>query len=161
MFFTVAVWALAAGFLAWSWRRDRAKTRRALAKALKSFDNILPDFAGILLLIGLSLSLLSPKTISILIGGQTGFWGMLLTSLIGAITLIPGFIAFPLAKSLMDLGAGVRQIAVFISTLTMVGVITAPMEMKYFGKKATLIRNILGYAFSFITALVVGVVAGR
>ncbi|MGE5483405.1 MAG: permease [Ignavibacteriales bacterium] len=161
MAFTVAIWLLAGGSLVWSWTRDQQKTRQALTKSWRSFENILPDFAGVLLLIGLSLSLLSPGTISLLIGRQTGFWGMLLTSVVGAITLIPGFIAFPLAKSLLDLGAGVGQMAVFISTLMMVGVVTAPMEMRYFGRRATILRNTMAYAFSFVTALIVGTVASR
>jgi len=161
MAFTSAIWLLSIGALAWSWNRDKAKTRSALMKAWRSFEGILPDFAGILLLIGLALTLLSPGIIVRLIGGQTGVWGMLLTSIVGAVTLIPGFIAFPLAKSLMDLGAGVRQIAVFISTLMMVGVVTAPLESKYFGKKSALVRNTLAYCFSFLVALIVGTVAGR
>ena len=161
MAFTLSLWILTASFLAWSYARDAAKTRKGLAKAWKAFDGILPDFAGVILLISLALTLLSPETISGLIGGQTGLRGMLLTSLVGAITLIPGFIAFPLARSLAGLGAGARQIAVFISTLMMVGVVTAPMEMKYFGRKATLLRNILAYVFSFATALVVGEVVAR
>lgn len=158
--FTIAMWVLAGSSLAWSWTRDRGKTLQALRKAWKAFDGILPEFAGILLLISLALSLLSPGTISSMIGSQTGMLGMLLTSAVGAITLIPGFIAFPLAKSLLQLGAGVQQLAVFISTLMMVGVVTAPMEIKYFGKKATLARNLLAYLFSFFVAFVVGRVAG-
>lgn len=161
MWFNVAIWLLAGCSLAYSWAKDNEKTRRALMKGWKAFESILPDFAGVLLLVGLTLAILSPKTITSLIGGQTGFWGMLLTSGVGAVTLIPGFIAFPLARSLLDLGAGIRQIAVFISTLMMVGIVTAPMEARYFGRKATVLRNVLAYAFSFLTAFVVGVVAGR
>lgn len=80
---------------------------------------------------------------------------MFLTSIIGSITLIPGFIAFPLAKSLFALGAGISQIAVFISTLMMVGVVTALVEIRYFGKKATLARNLMAYCLSFIVAIIV------
>ncbi|MGB9866695.1 MAG: permease [Bacillota bacterium] len=160
MSFTLATWALAVGCLVISWWRDRTKTRQALVKAWKAFEGILPEFLGILLLIGLSLALLPPSAISAVIGARSGFWGMLLTSFIGSITLIPGFIAFPLAKSLYMLGAGTRQLAVFISTLMMVGVVTAPVEIKYFGKKATLARNLLAYCFSFLVAMVVGAVAG-
>ena len=50
------------------------------------------------------------------------------------------------------------QIAVFISTLMMVGVVTIPIEIKYFGKKATFIRNGMAFVFSFIVAIVIGVV---
>jgi len=50
------------------------------------------------------------------------------------------------------------QIAAFISTLMMVGVVTMPMEIKFFGKKATYLRNGLAFIFSLIVALVMGVV---
>ncbi|MCR4398374.1 MAG: permease [Firmicutes bacterium] len=161
MHFTVALWLAAGVALAWSRARDPGKTRLALAKCWRSFEGILPQFAGVLLLIGTALTVLSPSTISALVGRRTGIPGMLLTSAVGAITLIPGFIAFPLAKTLLDMGAGVQQVAVFISTLMMVGVATAPMEARYFGKKATLLRNTLAYILSFVTASIVGMVAGR
>lgn len=50
------------------------------------------------------------------------------------------------------------QIAVFVSTLMMVGIVTMPLEIKYFGKKATILRNSLAFVFSFIVAIVIGVV---
>ena len=91
-------------------------------------------------------------------GAESAYWGVLIASLIGSITLIPGFIAFPLAVALLNNGAGVMQIAAFISTLMMVGVITLPLEIQYFGKKAAFLRNGLAYAFSIIVALIMGAV---
>lgn len=144
--------------LLFSYIKDKHKTRLALKKAWKSFYSIFPAFAGVLALMGLLLTLFAPDTISNIIGEKTGFMGMFITSLVGAITLIPGFIAFPLASSLLQKGAGIMQIAVFVSTLMMVGTVTAPLEVKYFGKKETLLRNGLSYVFSFIVALVIGMV---
>lgn len=40
----------------------------------------------------------------------------------------------------------------------MVGVVTIPVEIKYFGRKATLLRNGMAFVFSFIAAIVIGVV---
>jgi hypothetical protein len=40
----------------------------------------------------------------------------------------------------------------------MVGVVTIPVEIKYFGKKITLVRNFLAFLFSFFVAIVMGVV---
>ena len=85
---------------------------------------------------------------------------MVIASIIGSITLIPGFVAFPLASALLKNGAGFMQIAVFISTLMMVGLVTVPVEIRYFGKKATILRNIMAFIFSYIVAAVVGVVLG-
>lgn len=58
---------------------------------------------------------------------------MLIAGLVGSITLIPGFVAFPLAAALLDNVAGYMQIAVFISTLMMVGIVTIPLEIRSFG----------------------------
>jgi len=83
---------------------------------------------------------------------------MLITSLLGAVTLVPVLIAFPIAAELLNNGAGITQIAVFISTLTMVGFITLPMETKYLGGKVAILRNLLAYLLAFVTAFFIGAI---
>lgn len=156
--FTVGFYSLTAVLLVISFVKNSKKTKMALKKAWKAFENILPQFLSILLIIGMMLAVLSPEVISGLIGGQSGWLGMVLAAVIGSITLIPGFVAFPLASALLENGAGFMQIAVFISTLMMVGIVTMPVEIKYFGKKATILRNALAFAFSFIVAAAIGAV---
>ena len=156
--FTYILYALAIVGLVFSFIKDRKKTKLALMKALKSFENILPQFLSILVIIGLAFAILTPETIQKLLGANSGVWGVLAASLVGSITLIPGFVAFPLAAALLHSGAGYMQIAAFVSTLMMVGIVTIPMEMKTFGKRVTIIRNVSAYSFSLIVALVMGVV---
>lgn len=156
--FTIVLYVAAIGLLCISFAKDRKKTRAALKKAWKSFENILPQLLAILIIIGIMLALLNPQTISVLIGQQSGWLGMVLASIIGSITLIPGFVAFPLAASLLNSGAGFMQIAVFISTLMMVGIVTMPVEMKYFGRKAAIMRNSMAFMFSFVVAIIIGMV---
>ena len=153
-----AAYIIAAVALGFSWFKSKEKTILALKKAWKSFENILPQFLTILLLIGFVLSVLTPQQISALIGGDSGWVGVMLASILGSITLIPGFIAFPLAAALIKSGAGYMQIAAFISTLMMVGIVTIPMEIKFFGKKAAYLRNGLAFIFSLFVALIMGVV---
>ncbi len=154
--FTIILYILAIGLLLVSFVRDKKKTREALKKAWKSFENILPQLLFILILIGILLALLSPSTISKVIGQQSGWLGIVIASIIGSITLIPGFVAFPLASALLKNGAGFMQIAVFISTLMMVGIATISIEIKYFGKKAAILRNVLAFIFSYIVAIIIG-----
>ena len=156
--FTVILYVLAVGGLAVSFFKDRAKTKLALKKAWKSFENILPQFLSILILIGLALALVSPETITLLLGSRSGIGGVLAASVVGSITLIPGFVAFPLAAALLRNGAGYMQIAAFVSTLMMVGIVTLPLEIKTFGKRATMVRNLSAFAFSLLAAFVIGVV---
>lgn len=154
---TIALYVIAFSALSISFFKSKEKTKFALKKAWKSFENILPQLLTILVIIGIMLAILTPEQISHLLGNESGWLGILVASIIGAITLIPGFVAFPLASALLKSGAGYMQIAAFISTLMMVGIVTMPLEMKYFGKKATIIRNIEAFAFSLIVAFVMGV----
>lgn len=156
--FTYILYGVAGTCLAISFCKDREKTKMALRKAWKSLENILPQFLSILILIGLVLAILTPDTISLLLGTRSGIWGVIGAAVVGSITLIPGFVAFPLAASLLKNGAGYMQIAAFVSTLMMVGVVTLPLEITTFGKRAAIIRNIASFAFSFVVAFVMGVV---
>ena len=156
--FIYILYGLAGTGLAISFFKDRNKTKMALKKAWKSFENILPQFLSILIIIGLALAILSPETISVLLGTRSGIGGVLGAAIIGSITLIPGFVAFPLAAALLKNGAGYMQIAAFVSTLMMVGIVTLPLEIKIFGRRAAMTRNIAAFVFSLIAAIVIGVV---
>jgi len=158
--YNYALYLLAVIFLMVSYKRDKKKTKMALKKAWKSFENIMPQFLTILAFLGMVLALLNPDVISHLLGQKAGWQGMIIASIIGSITLIPAFIAFPVAAILLKNGAGFAQIAVFVSTLMMVGIVTLPLEIKCFGKKISIMRNMFAYLFSFIIALVIGVVLG-
>ena len=152
------LYVLAVGGLILSYSKDRKKTKMALKKAWKSFENILPQFLTVLILIGLALAVLDEKTISRFLGSESGMLGVLGAVVIGSITLIPGFVAFPLAAALLESGAGYMQIAAFVSSLMMVGVATLPMEIKTFGKKMAVVRNLAAVVFSIVSACVIGVI---
>ncbi|WP_372713161.1 hypothetical protein [Ilyobacter sp.] len=143
-----------------SYSKDKNKTKKSLKKALKSFENILPQFLGVIVLVGVLLAVFNPETISKVIGNQSGWIGVLVSGIIGSVTLIPGFVAFPTASILLENGAGYMQVAAFISTLMMVGLVTLPIEVKYFGKRLAIFRNLMAFFFSFIVAYIIGIVVG-
>ncbi len=152
---TIILYSIAITALLISFFNDRKKTKRALKKAFKSLTNILPQFLTVLLIVSILLAFFNVETISKYIGEQSGLLGIFSSAIIGSITLIPGFIAFPAAAELLNNGAGVAQIAAFISTLMMVGIATLPLEISFFGKKIALIRNGMAFIFSFAAAAVI------
>lgn len=158
--FTYILYALAIIGLAISFFKDRQKTKAALMKAWKAFENILPQLLTIFLILAFALAIFPPETIRKLLGSESGILGVLAAALIGSVTLMPGFVAFPLAAALLKSGAGYMQLAAFVSTLMMVGIITIPIEKKTFGLKATITRNASAFVFSFVVAVVMGVVLG-
>jgi uncharacterized membrane protein YraQ (UPF0718 family) len=151
---------IAIALLILSFFSNKNKTIMALKKAWMSLANILPKFLGVICLVGIMLAFFDEQAISQILGKESGIIGTIIASVVGSVTLIPGFVAFPTAKILLDNGAGYTQIAVFVSTLMMVGIMTIPIEIEYFGKKVTLVRNISAFLFSFIVAFFVGHIAG-
>jgi len=156
--FNGAIYLIAIVLLIVSFVKSREKTKKALLKAWKFLKNLLPMLLGVILLIGLMLSIIDTKLISKIIGGESGFYGVMLASLVGSITLIPGFIAFPTAALLLTGGAGYIQIAAFVQTLMMVGIVTLPMEIKYFNKKVAIWRNALAFTLSIGVAYLIGLI---
>ena len=155
--FTAVIWGIAGAGLLLSWTKSREKTRAALRFFRRSFLSLAPSIVAIIWTIGFILTFLPPGLILKTIGRDAGFQGVIMAAAFGSVVLIPAFIAFPLAASFLRQGADVGAIAAFVTTLVMVGVITAPLEMKFFGKKFTLWRNSLSFVFALAIALVMGV----
>jgi len=154
----VVLYGLAGAALLLSAVKDKKKTRIALYKGWMAFNGILPQFIAVILLVGIMIALLRPEVLSRLIGSESGWLGVFLASGVGSITLIPGFIAFPTAALLLRGGAGITQIAAFVSSLMMVGVVTLSVEISYFGKRAAIVRNVVAYIFALLVAVIMGLV---
>ena len=135
---------------------DKRKTFNGIKKGLKMFAGILPALLNILIFVSIVLYLIPNETIVRLLGKNSGFLGIVIAAIIGSISLIPGFISYPLASILLKSGVAYGVIAVFITTLMMVGIITLPLEAKYFGMKTALARN----GLSFVGAIIIGLLIG-
>ena len=138
--------------------KDRDKTIKSLKMAGKSSIRMLPMVFVIIIIIGLLLGFVPPDQISRFVGEQSGLGGILLVGAAGALMHIPALLSFPLAASLLEDGASVSAVAAFITTLTMIGTITLPLEIKELGKKIALLRNGLSFIIAIIIALIMGAI---
>jgi uncharacterized membrane protein YraQ (UPF0718 family) len=136
--------------------KNKQKALMSLKIAGKTFLRIMPMVLIIVIVIGLLLGFISSEQISQFIGNQSGPFGVLLIGAVGAVLHIPALLAFPLGSSLLENGASITAVAAFLTTLTMIGMITLPLEIKELGKKMALLRNV----FSFIAALVIAFLMG-
>lgn len=134
------LWIITAGALLASLVADRRKTRASLIKGLRMFWGILPLLVGVLALVSLVLAAVTPEMLQHLLSGSGPL--PFFTALgIGSIALMPGFIAYPLAGLLRQNGASTPVLAAFITSLMMVGVLTLPVEARFFGWRVSLLRN--------------------
>jgi len=136
--------------------RDRERGVKSVRGGLLSFVRILPTVLTIVVIIGLLLGFVPSETIQQFVGDRSGPVGILVTGLVGSVLHIPSLVAFPLAASFLELGASITVAAVFITTLTMIGVVTLPLEIRELGWRFALLRN----GVSFVGALLIAVLMG-
>ncbi len=139
---------------------NKEKTINALKIGWKKFNKILGTYLKLLIILSLIL-LISDETIIKYLGGHIPIIGILIGLIVGSITMMPGFIAYPLAGILVDKGVDYMVVGAFITTLMLVGVATYPVEKEYFGIKATIWRNAAGFIIAAIIALSMGILYGE
>ncbi|MDZ7798692.1 MAG: permease [Patescibacteria group bacterium] len=137
---------------------DKEKTISGLKRGLKMFRSIAIPFLNILILVSLALYLIPQSVIVKYLGANSGIMGLLLAAVVGSITLIPGPISYPIAAALIKQGASYMTVATLMTTMMMVGVVTFPLEAKYFGNKIAFIRNTLNFVIAILIGVLVGII---
>jgi len=140
---------------------NKQKTIKAIKISFIKFKKIFPTFITMLILVSIIIFLFPDEVISNYLGNSSKFISVLLASFIGSITLMPGFVAFPLSGILLTKGVPYMVLSAFTTTLMMVGIITFPIEKEYFGVKATVIRNTISFFIALIVAVITGILFGE
>lgn len=139
---------------------DAPRTLRGIRVGLKKFTTILPKYLKLLVLIAVVLAFSEPLIVGYL-GQENALLGVFAGLSLGSLTIMPGFIAYPLAGVLVERGVMYMVVASFVTTLMMVGVLTYPLEKEYLGVRATLIRNSAGFAVALVISLAIGLFYGE
>ncbi|WP_069649406.1 permease [Caloranaerobacter ferrireducens] len=155
--FTILLWIITIVLFIVFLGKDKKKTISSVKMAKKLMKNMIGEIIAVLFLIGLILTFIPPHIIKDFMGSSKVVLSTIVSALIGSITLIPAFVAFPLVGSLVDRGASIIPIASFLTTLTMVGIVTFPLEKKNFGTKFAVIRNTLSFIFALFISFLMGV----
>lgn len=156
--FTMVFWGAAIVLTVVSLAKDKRKTFSAMKKSKGMMGSMMGEIVAIIFLIGLVLTFIPPETIQSVLGSANTLVSTVVAALIGSITLIPAFVAFPLVGSLVSAGASIVPAVAFLTTLTMVGLVTFPLEKKEFGTKFALVRNAMSFGFAIVIALAMGVI---
>jgi len=154
---TIIINGLVLVLLGFSFFKDKSKTVKSLKIAGKSLLKLAPTILSVILLIGIIYGLFSDK-IALLFGNENSVNGFILIAVMGSIMHIPSLLAFPLASSFLAEGASISLVVAFITTLTMIGIVTIPLEIKTLGKKFAIYRNVFSFVIAIIIAVLMGVI---
>ena len=140
---------------------NREKTLKAVKIAITKFIKIFPAFLTMLIFVSFILFIFPDEVILNYLGHSSKSISVFMASLFGSITIMPGFIAFPLSGILLNKGVPYMVLSAFTTTLMMVGILTYPIEKEYFGVKVTIIRNIVSFFIALAVAIMTGIFFGE
>lgn len=140
---------------------NRSKTIKAFRVAFQKMLKIAPAFLTMTILISIIQYFVPDETVSHYLGYENKFIGLLIAYALGSISLMPGFIAFPLCGILLEKGVSYMILSGFSSTLMMVGILTFPVEKAYLGAKIAVLRNLIYMAIAIIVTIVTGFCFGE
>jgi uncharacterized membrane protein YraQ (UPF0718 family) len=149
----VLIFSLSAAVI--SYLFDKKKTIAGIQAGLRMFLQVLPSVFLLIWLTSTLIYLLPARVVAHYLGREAGFSGYLLAALLGTIALLPGFIAFPLAGVLLKNGVSIQVIAMFLSTLFMVGVPSIQLEARYYGWNNAIIRNLVYLVGAVVTGALI------
>nr|WP_319492505.1 hypothetical protein [uncultured Desulfobacter sp.] len=135
---------------------DRKRTAKGIVNGLQMLFKLLPQFLLLIIFVSVFLTVVPSDDLATLLSQSSTGVSAISAAFIGSVALIPGPIAYPLVGMLYQKGVPVTIIAVFITTLTMVGIFTFPIEKEYLGFQIAILRNIL----SFLGAMIIGFTVG-
>ncbi len=127
--------------------------KTAARKSAQSLWGMLPILLGMLLLIGLINSFLTPEVYSKIFGHGT-FLDSFLGAILGSISSGAPLNSYILGGEFLKNGVGIGVITAFIVSWVSVGVLQFPLEGKILGVKFSLVRNISAFFLSLVAAVI-------
>ncbi len=107
---------------------------------------------GIILLMGLFQTFISPKMIAAVFSGEM-IRDTFIGTLIGSISAGNPITSYIIGGELLDKGVSLFAITAFIVAWVTVGIVQYPAEMDFLGKRFATLRNILSFMLAIFVAI--------
>ncbi|MHC3993545.1 permease [Thiomicrolovo sp. ZZH C-3] len=136
--------------------KENSRAKEAFTKALRSLATMTPMLLAVIGLVGLFQAFVSPEMLRTLFSGAP-LLDTLIGTVIGGISIGQPVISYIIGGELLGEGISLYAVTAFILAWVTLGIIQLPLEASLFGKRFTVIRNLLSFVFAmligFATAL--------
>ena len=155
---TLIMAVLAAVLLTITYSRGDGSHITGLAASWKLILMTLPMIIFALIVAGLIQVLLPPDLISRWVGVESGFRGIIIGTLAGAVTPGGPYVSLPVVAGLLNAGASTGTMVAFLTSWSLWAVARLPMEFGILGWRFTVIRVISVLIFPPIAGIIANVV---
>lgn len=127
---------------------------QGLSTGLRTFLSIFPLLVAVFAIAGLVEALVPKEKVAALLGDKSGFRGIMLGCVAGAITPGGPYVSFPIVASIYHAGAGIGTIVAYVTAWSLWSIVRLPMEIAIVGPRITLIRVLSTLIFPPIAGLI-------
>jgi uncharacterized membrane protein YraQ (UPF0718 family) len=124
----------------------------SIYRAFKSFGTAFSVFLGIILLLGLLRTYVTPQFISTIFKGEI-FLDTILGSIFGSISAGNPVTSYIIGGELLKQGISLFAVTAFMVAWVTVGIVQLPAEAAFLGKRFAIFRNLLSFILSIIVAI--------
>lgn len=151
---TILIWLLAGVLVVVALVRGDGTLNTGFQGSWRALIQLLPLLIGVFIIIGFADALLPKELIARLLGGESGFRGILLASGMGVLTPGGPFVSYPLVATLYQSGAGVGPLVAFVTAWALGSVSRLPLEIGLVGLRLTAIRLASSLIFPPVAGLI-------
>jgi uncharacterized membrane protein YraQ (UPF0718 family) len=113
-----------------------------------------PMIISVLALAALLITFITPDDVKSIFQGNT-FLDTLYGAILGGIMMGNAMVSYILGSELQNMGVSIYAITAFLLAWVSIGYLQIPMEISFFGRRFTFIRNLLAIIFTFIISILI------
>ena len=155
---TVVMFAVAVALFIIASLQGEGKNVAGLKAAWAMTYQIIPLLLFAFVVAGLVQVLLPQDVISRWIGAESGFRGILLGTLGGALTPGGPFVSMPIAAGMLQAGAGMGTMVAFMTSWSLIAISRLPLEVGILGWRFAIIRTISILIFPPLAGLIANLI---
>ena len=150
---TVVMFVIALGLFILASLQGEGKNIAGLKSAWNMTWQIIPLLIFAFIIAGLAQTLLPKDLISKWVGDESGFRGILIGTLAGALTPGGPYVSLPIAAGLLKTGASIPTMVTFVSAWSLLAVARLPLEVGIMGWRFTLMHRLSVLIFAPLAGL--------
>jgi len=129
--------------------KERSRAKEAFSKALHSLVSVAPMLLAVIGLVGLFQAFVSPQMMRALFSGSP-LVDTLLGTAIGGVSIGQPVVSYIIGGELLGQGVSLYAVTAFVLAWVTLGVLQLPLEASLFGRRFTVVRNLLSFLFAVL-----------
>ncbi len=135
-------------------KQDKPTFTKVLKQAALNIYYVSPMILGVLGLSAILITFVTPEQVKTVFTGNP-VTDTLYGTLMGGVMMGNAMISYILGGELLKMGISLYAVTAFLLAWVSLGYVQIPMEISFFGKRFTIIRNIMAIIFTLLISILI------